>query len=308
MAVAGGGISANNNPVTPPPLSQTDSWLAEQADLHARFAESRMRVFAGRQAIQQQLSDYLLSDSRRSFLFAGASGSGKSALLAKIWQQWKLKIPGDIVVVHFVGAGPASTDLRLLLRRLCMILRKQYNLAEQITDRYGYSRTVPKAIPDGTDELIPVFQEFLKAIPANLKTLLLVDAITLYGKALMQCAHVLQQSPELAFDQLCNRLKWRLPHNRALPHNLNRAKQARRRPWFNHITRTASQSALLSTITGHEESVNSCGYSPDGRLIFTFRGHTDQVNGCAFHPDGKRIISVACDATLELWSMDIEEE
>jgi len=72
---------------------------------------------------------------------------------------------------------------------------------------------------------------------------------------------------------------------------------------------------------GHEGTVNSAAFSPDGkyivsgstdetlklweagsgRLIRTFEGHQDCVESVAFSPDGKYIVSGSTDKTLKLW-------
>ncbi|HEY0753489.1 MAG TPA: NB-ARC domain-containing protein [Ktedonobacteraceae bacterium] len=82
-----------------------------------------------------------------------------------------------------------------------------------------------------------------------------------------------------------------------------------------------SSSALLRTLQGHTEVVNSCAISPDGRFIvsashdntlklwdvetgaerLTLRGHTGSVNGCTVGPDGRFIVSASSDDTLKLW-------
>jgi WD40 repeat protein len=74
---------------------------------------------------------------------------------------------------------------------------------------------------------------------------------------------------------------------------------------------------------GHEDSVNSVAFSPDGKLIVSgsddntvrlwdikgnrvaqpFQGHEDSVNSVAFSPDGKLIVSGSGDKTVRLWDI-----
>src|SRR5262249_26143286 len=83
-------------------------------------------------------------------------------------------------------------------------------------------------------------------------------------------------------------------------------------------------------LRGHEGSVSSAAFSPDGKRIITassdktarlwdaetgkqigepFRGHEGPVSRAAFSPDGKRIVTVSDDTTPRLWDVvpNIEE-
>jgi WD40 repeat protein len=77
----------------------------------------------------------------------------------------------------------------------------------------------------------------------------------------------------------------------------------------------------LFTLTGHNEAICSCGFSPDGLHIvsasmdktlklwdvhtgqpqYTLSGHEGWVLACAFSPDGKRVLSGSADGVLKLW-------
>ncbi len=72
---------------------------------------------------------------------------------------------------------------------------------------------------------------------------------------------------------------------------------------------------------GHESSVRSVAFSPDGKMIVSgswdktvrlwdiqgnpigqpFRGHEESVSSVAFSPDGKMIVSGSDDNTVRLW-------
>ena len=86
--------------------------------------------------------------------------------------------------------------------------------------------------------------------------------------------------------------------------------------------------ALVRTLTGHQDSVLACAYSPDGVWIIsasddftlklwiastglellTLQGHTNEVNGCVFTPDGSLVISASEDSTLKIWDVATGQE
>ena len=76
----------------------------------------------------------------------------------------------------------------------------------------------------------------------------------------------------------------------------------------------------IAVLSGHEGSVNSAAFSPDGSRIVTALGqdraglgrrhrHGDRdlkrprgpVNSAAFSPDGSRIVTASCDNTARVW-------
>ena len=66
-----------------PSLETAADPLAEEQDYHERFIESRLRVYVGREKINDELLAFADGNDPIPCLVTGPSGSGKSAALAR---------------------------------------------------------------------------------------------------------------------------------------------------------------------------------------------------------------------------------
>jgi nephrocystin-3 len=137
--------------------------LTEEADFHERFLEGRLRVYAGRDDVQQALLDYMRGPERVACLVSGPSGSGKSAALARFVDGCRREQPQALVIPHFVGAGPRSTGLRDFLGRLCGELGRHFGRDDDL--------------PEDTDRLAAAFRDLLWRVPADRRVVLVLDAL-----------------------------------------------------------------------------------------------------------------------------------
>lgn len=156
----------------------------------------------------------------------------------------------------------------------------------------------------------------------------LLYIIEIFGRAIDQASIILKDNPELTFDQIINRIKWKKDHNNLLKEKIESIKKIHNRPWIEVLTRPDEISSLIRGFTGHTDEVMTCEYSPDkrfivsaskdktlkiwdarfGKEIYTLTGHTDIVKACSYSPDGSRIVSSGNDQTLKIWRTDNGKE
>ncbi len=148
--------------------------LAEELGYHEVFIESRMQVYVGRDGIHRQLLDYLGDERRQPLLLVGGSGSGKSAILARLCRELMAgrpatREPRQLVVPHFIGASPTSTNLSYTLRRFCRELRRKFNLRQEI--------------PDDPVRLPATFREMLSTLPQGVEVVFIIDAVNQFDES-----------------------------------------------------------------------------------------------------------------------------
>ncbi len=100
--------------------------LEREIEDHERFGEERAgTTFVGRLQPLERIATYLASGGDHPLAVFGASGSGKSALMAAAARQAR-ESAGDAVIVRFIGATPESSIGRSLLFSLCRQIAQRY--------------------------------------------------------------------------------------------------------------------------------------------------------------------------------------
>ncbi len=135
----------------------------EEGDFHERFMESRLRVYVGRESFNRQLLGFAEAPGQLPAVVTGPSGSGKSAALSHFVADHRRRFPNALVIPHFVGASPRSTNLRDVLQRCCQAIQTRFN--------------IPGEIPDEVARLIPHWRELLGRVPSGQRVLIVIDAL-----------------------------------------------------------------------------------------------------------------------------------
>jgi Tfp pilus assembly protein PilF len=118
--------------------------LTKEIKDHVEFGEKQTKFFVGRNEILKEINNYLQTNDSSLLTIYGDSGSGKSALMAKAVEEARTNYPDAMIITRFVGATPASSDVRSLLESLCQQISRFYGMNES---------TVPTEYQKLVDEL-----------------------------------------------------------------------------------------------------------------------------------------------------------
>src|SRR5207249_5840421 len=117
-----------------PEGSQPDPLDREAMD-HEAYAQSRERVYIGRQEYFERLDTHAAANDSQPLVILGESGSGKSALLANWAARYRQAHPDALVLQHYIGATPYSADWTAMLRRLMEEVKRRLGIRQDIPDQ-----------------------------------------------------------------------------------------------------------------------------------------------------------------------------
>jgi len=132
------------------------------------FVEERCEhfVLGSREKVMNELLAHTVASGDNNYLcLTGVPGSGKSALLAYLYRHLSLNHQqSTILLCHFVGVSPGSTDVRRTLRRLC------HELKITCSD-------ITSDVPDEIEKLNVAFPNFLHQACAKKRVVIILDAV-----------------------------------------------------------------------------------------------------------------------------------
>ena len=137
----------------PDPL---DRELAE----HESFARSRFQAYVGRADYLDTLRRHVERDDP-PLVVLGASGSGKSALLASFYARAGRQT--DNILIHFIGSSSQSTDWVAMLRRILGEFKRKFALNLDI--------------PSDPDEIRMAFPRWMQVVSSRGRMVLILDAL-----------------------------------------------------------------------------------------------------------------------------------
>ncbi len=98
---------------------------------HETYAAPRRRLYLGGERYQAALEKLLAAEEPR-IVVKGASGGGKSALLANFFEAYRKRHRRHLVHEHYLGASADAADPHALVHRLCEFIKRQTDSSEAI--------------------------------------------------------------------------------------------------------------------------------------------------------------------------------
>lgn len=138
--------------------------LEREIESHQNFGQERARLFVGRTELLGRIQAIPASPDQHPLAIWGQSGTGKSALMAKAFEQVCEENPNAELVQRFIGATPESSNGRALLESLC----------RQVSRIVG---TDESTIPADYDELVRELPMRLSLIQPGQQLILFLDAL-----------------------------------------------------------------------------------------------------------------------------------
>jgi nephrocystin-3 len=106
-----------------PEIDASDAF-EQDLRLHRAYSRERRGLHVGAGLYRTALDEWMRGPDNSPLLVTGASGGGKSTLIANWAHSRREANPRDIVFEHYLGASPDSADPRLLIRRLWEYLNR----------------------------------------------------------------------------------------------------------------------------------------------------------------------------------------
>ncbi len=132
------------------PERQTPSRLEMERRAHRAFATSRIRAYVLNPEHQRQFNTFInsgLDDSSTSncLLITGASGVGKSSLMAYLVEEYRNTHPTAFIIEHYVGSSRASGSARSVTRHIFEEIHERFSITDEIPSK---PEEIEKSLPN----------------------------------------------------------------------------------------------------------------------------------------------------------------
>ncbi len=144
--------------------SEDRDTLQFEIDSHEAFGREHTRFFVGRNDPLRLISEYLKGAGRHPMLVVGASGSGKTSLMAEAARRAERDHTGAEVVKRFLGSTPDSSVTQKLLEGLCRQIDRKLAGEES-------------SIPADSRDLFEAFEKRLTFATQERPIILFIDAL-----------------------------------------------------------------------------------------------------------------------------------
>ena len=146
--------------------NQEASNLTTIYEYESNFIYEKRRTFLGREKVIEQIEMAIENDTTNQLLITGDPGSGKSSLMAVLISRFKFKQTDSIILHHFIGVSPGSTELSQILVNLYQQLSQ--NLKHKVhKDFAGYD----------LEKVKDCFLNLVKEVEKNKRIILFFDAL-----------------------------------------------------------------------------------------------------------------------------------
>eukprot|EP00058_Branchiostoma_floridae_P009028 XP_002594516.1 hypothetical protein BRAFLDRAFT_124973 [Branchiostoma floridae] len=146
---------------------QNDDWFLTEVISHARFCQAKCESFCGRQEIFDAVYTFMKDTAKvnhQPFVIHGASGSGKSSIMAMLAQNAAQTFGENLVtIIRFLGTSPHSTLIHPVLQSLCL----------QICEVYGIGSPTERVL-NNFAEIVQYLSELLDKVSEKDRPLLIL--------------------------------------------------------------------------------------------------------------------------------------
>ena len=123
--------------------------LDREIEAHEEFGCERREHFMGREDVLEKIGNHLAGRDNRPLVVYGVAGSGKTAVMAEAAERLaNERGSGTTILTRFIGATPASSEIRSLLGGLCRQMARIDN----------DPRPVPEELPEHAKLIVSVLE------------------------------------------------------------------------------------------------------------------------------------------------------